>query len=309
MPGNKSLSFDALYNLTGRVALVTGGGTGIGLMIAMGLATNGAKVYISGRRKDVLDKAANSIDEDVKGSLHPLPMDVTDKASILEAVKAIEEKEGKLHILVNKAYNSSGQMGPVSTFLNDMSAPEHRDPGVLGRALFDNESFESWADLYRINTFSIFFVTTAFLDLLSKGAEDSKLLQSTVINITSISGIMRIAQNHFAYNSGKAASSHLTRLLATEFALKGVPVRVNAVAPGVYATEMVRSNISDPSSCSAEQANAVGQSIIPIPAARFGTAQEIVGTVIYLVSPAGCYTNGQELVVDGGYLCVNPSSG
>ncbi|KAL5482544.1 hypothetical protein ACEPAI_9138 [Sanghuangporus weigelae] len=305
MPGNKNLSFDALYNLTGRVALVTGGGTGIGLMIATGLATNGAKVYISGRRKDVLDKAANSIDEDAKGSLHPLLMDVTDKASILEAVRTIEEKEGKLHILVN----NSGQVGPVSSFLNDMSAPEHKDPGVLGRALFDNESFDSWADLYRINTFSIFFVTTAFLDLLSKGAEDSKLLQSTVVNVTSISGIMRIAQNHFAYNSGKAASSHLTRLLATEFALKGVPVRVNAVAPGVYATEMTRSTIPDPSSCSIEQTNTVGQSIIPIPAARPGTAQEIAGTVIYLVSPAGCYTNGQELVVDGGYLCVNPSSG
>ncbi|KAL5524437.1 hypothetical protein ACEPAF_9577 [Sanghuangporus sanghuang] len=266
MPGDKNLSFEALYNLTGRVALVTGGGSGIGLMIATGLATNGAKVYISGRRKDVLDKAANSIDEVVKGSLHPLPMDVTDKTSILEALKTIEEKEGKLHILVN----NSGQLGPVSNI-----SQRHVCTGAQG----------------------------------SRRAEDSKLLQSTVVNVTSISGIMRIAQNHFAYNSGKAASSHLTRLLATEFALKGVPVRVNAVAPGVYATEMTRSTISDPSSCSVEQTNAAGQSIIPIPAARPGTAQEIVGTVIYLVSPAGCYTNGQELVVDGGYLCVNPSSG
>lgn len=91
---------------------------------------------------------------------------------------------------------SSGQTGPVSAFLNDMSSPEHKDPGTLGRALFDNESFESWSELYRINTFSIFFVTTAFLGLLSKGAEDSKLLQSTVVNVTSISGIMRITQNH-----------------------------------------------------------------------------------------------------------------
>lgn len=138
-------------------------------------------------------------------------MDVTDKKSILQGVNLIEEKEGKLHILVNKsvprlsssvailtisAHYSAGQVGPVSGFFNDMSAPQHKDPGALGRALFENESFEEWSDLYRINTFSIFFVTTAFLGLLAKGAEDHQVLKASVVNITSISAIMRLAQCH-----------------------------------------------------------------------------------------------------------------
>lgn len=80
-----------------------------------------------------------------------------------------------------------------------MTSAEHKDPGTLGRALFDNETFEAWSDLYRTNTFSIFFVTTAFLGLLSKGAEDDSVLKASVVNITSISSITRLAQNHVRF--------------------------------------------------------------------------------------------------------------
>jgi len=298
------LSASALYDLSGRIALVTGGGSGIGLMIAQGLAANGAKVYISGRRRETLEKAASSISGDAKGSLHPIQMDVTDKASIVQGVKAIDEQEGKLHILVNNA----GQEGPVSKFFNDLSAPEHKDPGTLGRALFENESFEQWSDLYRINTFSIFFVTMAFLGLLAKGAEDDQILRASVVNITSISAVMRLAQCHFAYNSGKAAASHLTRMMATEFSLKNIQVRVNAVAPGVYLSEMTEAVAANGPKSSAELTNAIGCPLYPIPAGRPGSAQEAAGAVLYLVSAAGSYTNGQELVIDGGYLTVNPST-
>lgn len=136
----------------------------------------------------------------------------------------------------------------MSSFFNNISSPEHRDAETLGRALFDNESFDSWANLYSINTFSTFFVTAAFLGLLAKGSEDVPGYTSSVINITSISGIMKIAQNHvclclhhvcvsnivlqFAYNTSKAAASHLTKMLSTELALKKIPVTVNAIAPG-----------------------------------------------------------------------------
>jgi NAD(P)-dependent dehydrogenase (short-subunit alcohol dehydrogenase family) len=84
----------------------------------------------------------------------------------------------------------------VSTFLNEASAPERKDASTLGQALFDNESFDSWGDLYKINTFSIFFVTTAFLGLLDKGSGDKDGYTSSVINITSISGITKLAQRH-----------------------------------------------------------------------------------------------------------------
>ena len=77
-----------------------------------------------------------------------------------------------------------------------MSAPEHKDPGTLGKALFDNESFEGWAGVYAVNTFSIFFTSTAFLGLLSKGSEDSKTWTSSIVNITSVSAKIGLAQNH-----------------------------------------------------------------------------------------------------------------
>ncbi|KAF7297816.1 NAD(P)-binding protein [Mycena kentingensis (nom. inval.)] len=298
-----ALSLSSIYDLSGLVALVTGGATGIGLMISQGLAANGAKVYITGRRKEVLDKvvdAWNSKDEaERKAGMVAVKMDVTSRESILEVKKLIQGKEGKLHILVNNA----GQVGPTSDFLTNPQAPERKDPETFGQALFDNETFEQWGDLYAINTFSVFFVSTAFLGLLDKGTRESDRpgFSSSIINITSISGVIKLAQDHFAYNSAKAAGSHLTRMLATEFAVKGAKVRVNAIAPGVYESEITHDTITP------EMVDGIGKGLMPVPAQRAGTAEEIAGTVIYLASAAGCYTNGQEIVIDGGYVAVNPA--
>ncbi|KAF8895467.1 short-chain dehydrogenase [Infundibulicybe gibba] len=265
-----------LYDLTGRVAVVTGGGTGIGLMIARGLAANGALVYIAGRRLDVLTKVADTWSHET-GKILPLQMDVTKRESIQVGKRMLQEKHGRIHILVNNA----GQVGPTSDFLGDASAPERKDAETLGQALFDNESPEAWGELYSINTFPIFHVTTAFLGLLDKGAQDVEESTSSVINITSMSGVIKVAQNHFAYNSAKAAASHLTKLLSTEFALKGIPVRVNAIAPGVYASEMTMDDIAE------EDVDKIGKGVHPVPARRAGTAQEMAGTAVYLASLAG----------------------
>ncbi|KAF8630897.1 hypothetical protein AX17_005255 [Amanita inopinata Kibby_2008] len=291
-----SLQSQSLSDLRGRVAVVTGGGTGIGLMIAQGLAANGAKVYITGRRMEVLERVVDAWDQTL-GEIIPLQMDVTKKESIMNAKKIIQDKEGKLHVLVNNA----GQVGPTSPFLGDADSPQRRDAESLGQALFDGESFEAWADLFRINTFSIFFVTTALLGLLDKGSQDVPGWSSCVINITSVSGLVKIAQEHFAYNSAKAAASHLTRLLSTEIVIKGFSVRVNAIAPGVYASEMTMEHVKP------EDVDKIGKGLHPIPAKRAGTAEEMAGTAVYLASKGGGYVNGQEIVVDGGYAAVNPS--
>ncbi|KAK0188161.1 short-chain dehydrogenase [Armillaria mellea] len=287
-----------LYKLSGLVAVVTGGGTGIGLMIARGLAENGAKVYITGRRKDVLEGVINS--GIIKGEVIALQMDMTVKASILEAKKVREQKEGKLHILVNKC------AGPMSLWSNDLTSPQHKDTETLGQALF-NESEEEWADVFAINVFSIYFVTMAFLGLLDKGTKDQAGYMSSVINITSISAITKLAQQHFAHNTSKSATSHLTKTLATEFALKGIPVRVNAIAPGVYESEMIKTVIRP------EDVDATGSGVLPVLARRAGTeltaehrGEEMAGTAVYLASSSGCYATGQEIVIDGGYLAVNP---
>jgi len=120
--------------------------------------------------------------------------------------------------------------------------------------------------------------------LLDKGSHDVEGYTASVINITSISGILKIAQNHvsaiaivaangcnltscqFCYNSSKAAASHLTKMFATELALKSIPIRVNAIAPGVYASEITMDNIISP-----EDVDEVAQSLLPVPARRAGT--------------------------------------
>ncbi|KDR82686.1 hypothetical protein GALMADRAFT_238175 [Galerina marginata CBS 339.88] len=285
-------------DLSGRVALVTGGGTGIGLMISQGLAAAGAKVYITGRRLEVLEKVAAGWDKQIGGQILALQTDVTDKASIASTKKYIEEKEGKLHILVNNA----GQTGPRSPFLSDPSAPENRNAESVGMSLFNNESFEGWAEHYTINSASIFFVTNAFLGLLAKGSEDEAGYWSSVINITSISGVIKLAQEHFCYNSAKAAATHLTKMFSTELALKNIPVRVNSIAPGIYASEMTLDEIKP------EQVDQVGKGVQAVPSKRAGTGQEMAGTVVYLVSRAGGYVHGQEIIIDGGYTAVNPST-
>ncbi|KIJ17718.1 hypothetical protein PAXINDRAFT_111240 [Paxillus involutus ATCC 200175] len=301
MAQSADFKLEKLYDLTGLIALVTGGGTGIGLMISQGLAANGARVYITGRRLEVLQsvtEAWNKNKQDTMGNMIALKMDTTDKEEIQQAVEKLRADEGKLHILVNNA----GQCGPSSPELNNPSPSAAKKADELSQYLFAQESFDQWSALYSVNTFSIYFMTVAFLDLLDKGSQDKPGFTSSVINITSISGFMKLAQRHFCYNSSKAAASHLTKMLSTEFALRGIQVRVNAIAPGVYESEMTHGIISGQ-----EATDAVGMPVVSVPAKRPGTAAEMAGTAVYLASAAAAYMNGQELVIDGGYLAVNPS--
>jgi NAD(P)-dependent dehydrogenase (short-subunit alcohol dehydrogenase family) len=97
---------------------------------------------------------------------------------------------------LTSSYTSAGQIGPISPFLNNKEAPENKTAESLGTALFNCQSFESWSSHSSVNLASIFFVTTAFLGLLAKGSEDTEGYWSSVVNITSISGIIKLAQNH-----------------------------------------------------------------------------------------------------------------
>jgi NAD(P)-dependent dehydrogenase (short-subunit alcohol dehydrogenase family) len=282
---------EKLYDLSGRIALVTGGGTGVGLMIARALASNGAKVYITGRRTDVLQKVVDSWNHH-KGSILSLSMDVTDRASIAEAQKVLEQKEGRLHILVNNA----GQVGPSF----DSKAPEYQNAENLGKLLFSQDP-EGWTKVHQANTFSIYFVTAAFLGLLDKGSRDTEGYTSCVINITSVCGLTKLSQEHYAYGSSKAAASHLTKVFAAELALRKIPVRVNAIAPGPFPSEMTGGGI-DP-----KDIDKFTCGLVPLPVHRSGTDEEMAGTALFLASRAGCYMLGQEIAVDGGFLAVNPS--
>ncbi|KAF8678065.1 Enoyl-(Acyl carrier protein) reductase [Rhizoctonia solani] len=292
---------DKLYDVSGRVALVTGGGTGIGLMITKTLAANGAKVYIGSRRGEKVEATAKETSPQVAGQIIPIELDVTNKTSIKNAVKTISENDGKLDLLVNNAAIT----GPVSMFFNDPSASENKSAEALGNALFENEKVEDWMGLYGNNVASIFFVTTAFLGLLSKASETRGAWSAGVINISSMSGQLRISENKFAYNSAKAANIQLTKIFATELALKKIPVRINAIAPGVYPSEMTGEQGTH--TLPGKEASKIAQGLRPIPFDRSGNDADMGGLALFLASPAGYYVHGQVITTDGGFTAVHPA--
>ncbi|KAL1725991.1 hypothetical protein EV714DRAFT_220257 [Schizophyllum commune] len=284
----------ALFDMTDRVALVTGGGTGIGLMIAQGLAANGAKVYIGGRREDVVRKSAEEFRG--RGTLVPLLLDVTDKSSILAAKDTISSTDGYLDVLVNNA----GQSGPWSSWMSDDADPKNHSAEAFGAGLFA-EPQDEWASHFKLNAYSSLFVTGAFVGLLAKGSERHGAWSASAMTITSMRGSSKLAQDHWAYNAGKAAATHIARMFATELARRNIPVRVNSLAPGVFMSELTRSRLEK----GLDSMKQLG--LHPVPAGRIGSEAEMAGTALWMTSTAGCYLNGQEILIDGGHATLNPS--
>ncbi|KAF5334074.1 hypothetical protein D9758_017572 [Tetrapyrgos nigripes] len=273
-------------DLQGKIALVTGGGTGIGLMIAKELSKNGAKVYITGRRLEVLQKTA------AETGLFPLQMDVSDKQSIANGVKVIDEAEGKLDILVNNA----GIGGFRSELFFGKPAP---DGTKIGEALFEQDSFEQWTDVFKTNTAGPYFTTMGFLSLLERGTRTREGETSSVIIISSVGGTIKVTSGLIAYPVSKAGVNHLTGMLATQFALQKIPIRVNCIAPGIFPSELAR-----------ELADVAMEPMPgffnPAPPLRPGRQLEIGSAAVFLSSLAGEFVNGIIMPVDGGLLLVNP---
>jgi NAD(P)-dependent dehydrogenase (short-subunit alcohol dehydrogenase family) len=276
-----------LYDVKGKVALITGGGSGIGLMAVQALATNGAKVYICGRTQEKLDKVAELYGKDIEGQIIPITADITSKDSIRDLVKHISSEEKCLCILINNA----------GVELNSQQT-EAKSSEEMSKNLFDdeNETFDTWTDTYRTNVAQIFFMTTAFLPLLQNASETHHGYSGTVINITSISGIVKTAQHHFAYNASKAAAAHLNTMLSSEVASNGLKVRINGIAPGVFPSEMT-----------AGESGEDQKSFIPkekykdkTSARRPGKEEDMASAVLFAATNQ--YLNGQNIVVDGGYV-------
>ena len=218
-----------LFNVKDYVCLVTGGGTGIGLMAAQVLSANGAKVYITGRREEVLKKASDTHhpdkhDADIHGEIIPIgPTDVRSKDDLQKLVKEIEAKEGYLSLVVAAA----GVPGPKEP------SPDTSDAKELKDQLWDSEGPEDWNETYNSDVTSVYFTTLAMMPLLQAAPKDH---YSSVIVISSMSGMMRNSQSHFAYNAAKAATAHLSKMMSSEFARFGV--RINSIAPGYFPSEV-----------------------------------------------------------------------
>jgi len=283
---NADFKLESLFNVKDKITLITGGGSGIGLMATQALAVNGAKVYIVGRTKEKLDRVTETYGKDIAGKIIPIVADISKKDSIASLVKEIESKEKSIDILINNAGISS------DSFETEASSAEEMKKNLFEQ---ENATFEDWTDVYRTNVPQIFFMTTAFLPLLQKSTEDQYGYSATVINISSISGLVKSPQHHFSYNASKAAVIHLTRMLASEIASNGLKIRVNSVAPGVFPSEMTAGE-SGKNQKSEIQKEKYAEKV---PAQRPGNDRDMGAAILFAATNQ--YLNGQTVVVDGGY--------
>jgi NAD(P)-dependent dehydrogenase (short-subunit alcohol dehydrogenase family) len=249
-----------LFDIEGKTALVTGGSSGIGLMIARGYVEAGAKVYISSRKKEVCDAVAAELSK--AGTCIAIQADLSSEAEAVRLAGEIDEREpGGLHILVNNAGTNWG--APLAEY------PEAAWDKVLG-----------------LNVKGVFHLTRALVDSLAKAATPAD--PARVINIGSIDGIQTPTMETYAYSASKAAVHHLTRALAKKLAAQ--KITVNAVAPGPFESKMMAATMDQ-----FREFILAG-----VPLARIGEPEDMAGIAIYLASRAGAYVTGAVIPVDGG---------
>lgn len=192
-----------LFSVDGKVAVVTGGSRGIGLMIARGLVAAGAQVVISSRKADACDAAAGDI-----GALS-MPADLSGRPGVEALAAGVRERFDRVDVLVNNA-------------------------GAAWGAPLEEYPDEGWAKVMDTNVHGVFMLTAALLPQLRAAAPGS-----AVINVGSIDGIRAPLMDNYAYSASKAAVHMLTKHLAKRLAGEGI--RVNAIAPGPFESRMTKS--------------------------------------------------------------------
>jgi len=284
MSNNPEFQLNNVFDVKDKVALVTGGGSGIGLMCTQALAVNGAKVYIVGRTEEKLDRVAEVHGKDIAGHIIPIVGDVSDKDGVAKLVKEIESREKCLCILVNNAGIAAGK-----------TSAEGKNAEEVRENLFDPTTVEEWTAIHATYVVGLYLMTTAFLPLLQNSTERHIGYSGCVINITSISGMVRISQGHFSYNASKGASIHLNKMLATEIANAGLKIRVNSIAPGVFPSEMTTQESGENQKSEMPKEHKGG-----LPSQRPGNDRDMAAAILFAASCQ--YLNGQTIPVDGGYL-------
>lgn len=298
---NEDLLASKLYDLSNYVAVVTGGGTGIGLMIAQTLAVNGATVYITGRRQEALDTVSShysATGHDKAGKIIGIQCDITDRKDVEKLAKQVLEREGErgVHILVNNAGIAAEKQ---TTKIDSDSPPDYKDASKLSEWLLKAEQ-QSWQDTFNTNTTAQFFVSASFLPHMGIAQRKTHGYSPVVINIASVSGVLKPSSSgQFAYAASKAALLELTRNLAST--LYEAKIRVNCIAPGVFPSEMTTDDSDDKNKSSMEKG-------MDNPSGRPGKDTDMANAVLALCGPASCYLNGQVMWPDGGMTLTSPAA-
>lgn len=262
-----------LFNIKDKVVVITGGYGILGSSMSEYLAANGAKVAILGRSLEKGEALAREIRE--KGyNVTFFKSDVMDKASLECSRELIVKKYGKIDVLINAAGgNMPGAVIPPDKTIFDV----------------DMDDFRKVIDL---NLFGTVIPTLVFSQAMVKHRAGN------IINIASMSSFRPLTRV-MGYGVAKAAIANFTKYMAGELALKfGDKFRVNAIAPGFFITDQNRNLMLNPDGSYTDRAKSV---VAHTPFKRFGEADELLGSVHYLVSNASTFVNGSILVVDGGF--------
>lgn len=252
-------------DLSGRIAIVTGGGRGLGLQMATALARHGVEVALFDLLPEVGDSAGTLAAQTGVRAIG-MHADVTDPASLAAAVERVGQDLGTPSILVNAAGIAS-----------------------WGDSL-DVEA-AAWRKVMDVNLTGTFLSCQAFARAVVAAGGTG-----TIVNVSSMSAfVVNIPQHQASYNASKAGVDHLTRSLAVEWIGKGI--RVNAVSPGYFRSDMTKQFLErDP------EMGRYWSSLIP--AGRMGEPDDLDGLVAFLASDVSKYIVGESIVIDGGYSIV-----
>jgi len=260
-----STPIQQLFDLTGKVALVTGGSRGLGLQIAEALGEAGAKILLTSRKAADLEEAA--ADLQAKGiDTRWVAADASDPAQIQRVVDEAMQRMGQIDILVNNA-------------------------GATWGAPAEDHPLEAWDKVMNLNSRSLFL----FAQAVAKASMIPRQ-QGRIINVASIAGLggNPTLMTTIAYNTSKGAAVNFTRALAAEWGKYGITV--NALAPGFFPSKMTKGLLA---------ALGEDKMAARAPLNRIGDDDDLKGAALLFASAAGKHITGQILAVDGGVSCVH----
>lgn len=270
-------------DLTGKTAVITGGGGIICSVMAKSLASQGAKTAIIDLNREASEKVAKEIEEEFGIPSLGLSANVLDKSSLEESKKIINEKLGPIDILVNGA---GGNSPAATTKLEKMEGSENEDP----EETFFGLKLEGFDRVFDLN-----FKGT-ILPAMVYSTDMVKRKSGVIVNISSMNSYRPLTKIP-AYSAAKAAVNNFTQWLAVHFSKTGI--RVNAIAPGFLRTNQNRFLLVDEKT---GQPTPRSLKILgSTPMERYGTPEELTGTLLYLVSDLSKFVTGVVIPVDGGF--------